>query len=69
MRLLLANGATTVRDMGGDVDELTLWRQNVENGKAVGPRIVMAGPYLESTCNIERMRKRQMRTAFNSWAT
>ena len=57
MRLLVANGVTTVRDMGGDSEELTLWRRDIESGKRVGPRIVMAGPYLESTRNIERMRK------------
>jgi imidazolonepropionase-like amidohydrolase len=56
MRLLIAHGITTVRDMGGDHEELLSWRE-VQNGSRVGPRIVMAGPYLESVRNIERMRK------------
>lgn len=57
MQLLVANGVTTVRDMGGDSEELAVWRRNVDSGQTVGPRIVMAGPILESARNVERMRK------------
>ena len=55
--LFVANGITTVRDMGGDHEELLRWRREVRAGSRVGPRILMAGPYLEATRNIERMRK------------
>lgn len=55
--LFVVNGVTSVRDLGGDHDELLRWRREVQSGTRVGPRIVMAGPYLESTQNIERMRK------------
>ena len=55
--LFVANGVTTLRDMGGDHEELLRWRREVQGGKRVGPRILMAGPYLESTRNLERMRK------------
>lgn len=55
--LFVANGVTTVRDMGGDHEELLRWRREVRAGVRLGPRILLAGPYLESTSNIERMRK------------
>jgi imidazolonepropionase-like amidohydrolase len=55
--LFVASGVTTVRDMGGDYEELRQWRQDVMAGKRVGPRVVMAGPILESVANIERMRR------------
>ena len=55
--LFVANGVTTLRDMGGDHDELLRWRREISAGTRVGPRILMAGPILESTQNIERMRR------------
>ena len=55
--LFIANGVTTVRDMGGDHEELLRWRREVRAGSRLGPRILMAGPYLEAARNIERMRK------------
>lgn len=55
--LFLANGVTTVRDVGGDHDELLRWRHEIRTGKRIGPRMLIAGPYLESTRNVERMRK------------
>lgn len=55
--LFVANGVTTLRDMGGDHEELLRWRREVRSGARVGPRILMAGPYLEAARNVERMRK------------
>jgi imidazolonepropionase-like amidohydrolase len=55
--LFVANGVTTVRDTGGDHDELLRWRREVRSGRRLGPRILIAGPYLESASNIERMRR------------
>ena len=55
--LFIANGVTTVRDMGGDHEELLRWRQEVRSGKRVGPRMLIAGPYLEAARNVERMRR------------
>ena len=55
--LFIANGVTAVRDMGGDHEELLRWRQEIRTGKRVGPRMLIAGPYLEATRNIERMRR------------
>ena len=45
--LLLANGITTVRDMGGDLDSLKTLRHEIEAGKLQAPRIFFAGPYLD----------------------
>jgi imidazolonepropionase-like amidohydrolase len=55
--LFVANGVTTIRDMGGDYEELLRWRRDVQTGARIGPRILMAGPILESVRNVERMRK------------
>jgi imidazolonepropionase-like amidohydrolase len=44
--LLVANGITGIRDMGGDLDALETWRREIENGTLIGPRIVAAGPML-----------------------
>jgi imidazolonepropionase-like amidohydrolase len=44
--LLLANGITGVRDMGGDLDVLLAWKRNIESGVLLGPHIVAAGPFL-----------------------
>ena len=44
--LLIANGVTGVRDMGGRLSEIDEWRIKIANGLLVGPRIVRAGPQL-----------------------
>jgi hypothetical protein len=45
--LLLANGITTVRDMGGDLESLIALRHEIEHGQLQAPRIFFAGPYLD----------------------
>jgi imidazolonepropionase-like amidohydrolase len=45
--LLIANGVTTVRDMGGDLVALQSWAKEIANGKLVGPRIYTPGPMLD----------------------
>jgi hypothetical protein len=48
--LFIANGVTGVRDMGcplGDLDLLPHWRQQIAEGKLVGPRIFALGPQLD----------------------
>lgn len=52
--LLVAHGVTTVRDMGGDHDELLSWRREIDAGTRIGPRLLIAGPYLESARNAAR---------------
>jgi imidazolonepropionase-like amidohydrolase len=44
--LLVANGITGIRDMGGDLDALKEWRQEISSRALTGPRIVAAGPML-----------------------
>jgi imidazolonepropionase-like amidohydrolase len=44
--LLLANGITGVRDMGGDLEILVNWKHEIEGGALVGPHIVAGGPWL-----------------------
>jgi imidazolonepropionase-like amidohydrolase len=45
--LFIANGVTGVRDMGGDIPVLMEWRQDVADGKIIGPRMVISGPMLD----------------------
>jgi imidazolonepropionase-like amidohydrolase len=45
--LLLANGITTVRDMGGYLESLVPLRREIRSGKRLGPQIFFAGPYLD----------------------
>jgi imidazolonepropionase-like amidohydrolase len=45
--LLLANGITQVRDMGGYLESLEPLRHEIAEVKRLGPRIVYAGPYLD----------------------
>jgi imidazolonepropionase-like amidohydrolase len=45
--LLIANGVTGVCDMGGDLDQIDHWRDEIRNGTRIGPRIVRAGPVLD----------------------
>lgn len=44
--LLLANGITGIRDMGGNLDALLSWRRETEAGTLTAPRIIAAGPFL-----------------------
>jgi len=45
--LLVANGITTVRDMGGKVEYLKKLRAEIDSGKLAGPQIFFTGPYLD----------------------
>jgi imidazolonepropionase-like amidohydrolase len=45
--LLVAEGVTGVREMGGDARGIADWRARVADGEMLGPRIVMAGPILD----------------------
>lgn len=45
--LLIGNGITTVRDMGGDVQQLKQIRKEIDAGKQIGPQIFFTGPYLD----------------------
>lgn len=43
--------------MGGDHEEMLRWRREIRDGSRVGPRMFIAGPYLEAASRVERMRK------------
>src|SRR5437588_7888646 len=45
--LLIANGVTSVRDMGGDLALIDRIKRSIERGELVGPRIVRAGPFVD----------------------
>jgi imidazolonepropionase-like amidohydrolase len=45
--LFVANGVTGVRDMGGDLDVLKIWRAEIAAGRLLGPRMIIAGPMLD----------------------
>lgn len=45
--LFVANGITGVRDMGGDLDVLKQWRAEIDAGRLLGPRMIIAGPMLD----------------------
>ncbi len=55
--LYVVHGVTTIRDQGSEHAEVLRWRREVRAGTRVGPRMLIAGPYLESLRNIERMRR------------
>jgi imidazolonepropionase-like amidohydrolase len=42
--LFLAFGVTGVQDMGSDFARVSAWRDAIESGRAIGPRIVTPGP-------------------------
>jgi imidazolonepropionase-like amidohydrolase len=45
--LFVANGVTSVRDMGSDLDVVQGWRSEIAAGKLIGPRILTSGPMLD----------------------
>ena len=47
LALFVANGVTGVRDMGSELDTLQNWREEIEAGRLVGPRILTSGPMLD----------------------
>jgi len=47
LTLLIANGVTGIRDMGGDLKLLQEWRARVGDGTMVGPHIYACGPLLD----------------------
>ena len=55
--LYVLHGVTTIRDQGSEHAEVLRWRGEIRAGSRVGPRMLIAGPYLESLRNIERMRR------------
>ncbi len=44
---LVANGVTSVRDMGGNLNQIDEWRNEIAQGDLLGPRITRAGPFVD----------------------
>ena len=45
--LLIANGITGVRDMGGSLEQLQQWKQKINLGEMLGPRMFISGPFVD----------------------
>src|SRR5258708_31599412 len=45
--MFIANGVTGVRDMGSELDIVQGWRNEIEGGQLLGPRIYISGPMLD----------------------
>lgn len=45
--MFIANGVTGVRNMGGHLDDLKRWREQVASGTLLGPRMVISGPVVD----------------------
>lgn len=45
----LAYGITSIRDMAGDVDALLAWKREQREGTLQGPRMFIAGPFLDGS--------------------
>lgn len=45
--LLIMNGVTGVRDMGGNLTQIDRWRSEIDKGARVGPHIIRAGPFVD----------------------
>jgi imidazolonepropionase-like amidohydrolase len=47
LALLIENGITGVRDMGGDLEKIDGWQKEIAAGRRLGPHIVRAGPFVD----------------------
>jgi imidazolonepropionase-like amidohydrolase len=45
--LFVANGVTSVRDMGSELEMIQSWRNEIEARRLLGPRIMTSGPMLD----------------------
>jgi len=45
--MFIANGVTGVRDMGSELQDVQDWRNEIEAGRLLGPRILTSGPMLD----------------------
>jgi imidazolonepropionase-like amidohydrolase len=45
----LSYGITSIRDMAGDVDTLLAWKREQAEGRLEGPRMLVAGPFIDGS--------------------
>jgi hypothetical protein len=55
LAVIVANGVTGVRDMGGDAITLRAWRSEIAAGSRIGPEILYTSPVLESATWLRRV--------------
>ncbi len=55
--LFIANGVTSVREMGGDFTTLQAWRKRSSEGETFAPRIKAAGTIIESAAFVNMVRR------------
>jgi imidazolonepropionase-like amidohydrolase len=55
--LLVAEGVTSVRDMGGDPSPLKTWRASIERRDVAGPQIFITGRIVEGAWWLDRIAK------------
>ncbi len=58
--LFLANGVTSIRDMGGDLNQLLGLRRRVQSGAVLGPDLLIAGPTLDAPYAVRAFRNTRM---------
>ena len=61
LQVLVANGVTSVREMGGFLDSTRMWQARMRAGTLIGPRIVTPGLMLESPRYLAGVRERSAR--------
>ena len=54
--LLVANGVTGVRDVGGELSQIDQWRKEISGGARVGPRIFRSGPFVDGPKKMDAFR-------------
>lgn len=59
--LFVANGVTSVREMGGFIDSTRVWQARIKAGTLVGPRILTPGPILENPRYLQNVVERATR--------
>jgi imidazolonepropionase-like amidohydrolase len=45
--LLVRAGVTSIRELGGDPEEIGAWKAEIESGDRIGPAMIWCGPFLE----------------------
>ena len=58
--LFLANGVTSIREMGGDLTRLLALRGRIKAGTLIGPDLLIAGPTLDAPFAVEAFRTNPM---------
>lgn len=54
--LLVANGVTGVRDMGGGLTRIDEWHREISGGARLGPRIFRSGPFVDGPKKMDAFR-------------